>query len=64
VADGQDVGRLVLDRRPDALVVVHLVVARRHRGRGIASATMRAVNAEAGGRPVTSRTPSGVRAAG
>jgi ribosomal protein S18 acetylase RimI-like enzyme len=54
VADGVDVGRLVLDEAPDSLRVVDLSVARDHRGRGIGSAVLREVIAEAdaGGRAV------------
>jgi ribosomal protein S18 acetylase RimI-like enzyme len=53
VADGADAGLLILDRDPERVHVVDIVVARAHRRRGIASGTLRAVIDEAGGRTVT-----------
>lgn len=59
VADGADAGRLILDRAAGRLHVVDIVVARAHRRRGIASATLRNVISEADGRPVSLSVWSG-----
>jgi ribosomal protein S18 acetylase RimI-like enzyme len=43
VADGLDVGRLVLDRGRDAVRIVDIAVRSSHRGEGIASSVLRDV---------------------
>ncbi len=48
VQDGARVGRIVTDRRADALALVDLAVVPERRGRGIGTAVIRAVLAEAG----------------
>jgi ribosomal protein S18 acetylase RimI-like enzyme len=55
VAGGKDVGRIIIDAAEDETRVVDLVVAREHRGRGIASAVLNDVLGEAErlGSPVT-----------
>jgi ribosomal protein S18 acetylase RimI-like enzyme len=52
VLDGTDVGRLVLAADHSALIVVDLVVVRPYRRRGVATAALAAVLADAGARPV------------
>jgi ribosomal protein S18 acetylase RimI-like enzyme len=59
VVDGTDTGRLILDRDAERVHVVDIVVARAHRRRGIASATLREVISEAGRRPVSLSVWSG-----
>lgn len=54
VADGAAVGRLILDKTPDAVRVVDVSVLSRHQRRGIGSSVLREVidEAERGGRTV------------
>jgi ribosomal protein S18 acetylase RimI-like enzyme len=40
IADGVEVGLLILDRRDDGVVVVQLAIARKYRGRGIAESVL------------------------
>lgn len=40
IADGVDVGRLILDRGPDSVRVVDVIVSESYRGRGIASTVL------------------------
>jgi GNAT superfamily N-acetyltransferase len=55
VADGTDAGLVVLDSSADEVEVVDLVVSRRHRHHGVASAVLADVLADAGPRTVTAR---------
>jgi ribosomal protein S18 acetylase RimI-like enzyme len=52
VVEGLDVGALVLDAQPDGVRVVDIVIARAHRGRGIAGNVLSQVITEAGTRAV------------
>jgi ribosomal protein S18 acetylase RimI-like enzyme len=59
VAGGADAGLLILDRDPERIHLVDIVVARSRRRRGIASAALRSVINEAGERSVTLTVWSG-----
>jgi GNAT superfamily N-acetyltransferase len=55
VVDGEPAGRLYVDRWPSEIRVVDIALLPRYRGRGVGSALLREVQAEAAasGRPVT-----------
>ncbi|HEV7206884.1 MAG TPA: GNAT family N-acetyltransferase [Jatrophihabitans sp.] len=53
VADGTDVGRLVVDVAGPEVRVIDLTISRGHRRHGLATAVLRDVLADAGRRPVT-----------
>jgi RimJ/RimL family protein N-acetyltransferase len=55
VADGGDVGRLVVAYSADAAHIVDITIARAHRRQGIASAVLHELLAAAGDRAVTLR---------
>lgn len=53
MADGTDVGRLVVDVAATDVRVIDLTICRDHRRHGLATAVLRDVLADAGRRPVT-----------
>lgn len=53
VADGADVGRLVVDVAGPEVRVIDLTICREHRRHGLATAVLRDVLADAGRRPVS-----------
>lgn len=63
MADGADVGRLVVDVTGQAVHVIDLTIGRGHRRHGLASAVLREVLSDAGRRPVTVRIKAGNHAA-